>query len=234
MTADAAPAEHAARLGARADQVALCWTSTAPCPDRPRPGGGERSRRELEGKDRSQVRSPMHMGTLDRLIEEGGDGPGGDRVGDQGAVLGRLRVERRANGEASSVMATPSVAEQRALEAALWRRQPCGVGLALGAVGGSGGHASGAVFASTGGALSSHVVVRLSRLATRTPCADVDDRPRRAAWDNDHGLGRQDAHPSPPAYPTCRWPPAGVANTSLTRWCLTFPTSSRPGPNSRC
>jgi hypothetical protein len=27
----------------------------------------------------------MHMGTLDRLIEEGGDGPGGDRVGDQGA-----------------------------------------------------------------------------------------------------------------------------------------------------
>jgi hypothetical protein len=35
-------------------------------------------------KDRSQVRSPMHMGTLDRLVEEGGDGPGGDRVGDQG------------------------------------------------------------------------------------------------------------------------------------------------------
>jgi hypothetical protein len=30
---------------------------------------------------------------------------------------------------------------------------------------------------------------------------------------NDHGLGRQDAHPSPPAYPRCRWPPAGVANT---------------------
>jgi FMN phosphatase YigB (HAD superfamily) len=26
----------------------------------------------------------MHMGTLGRLIEEGGDGPGGDRVGDQG------------------------------------------------------------------------------------------------------------------------------------------------------
>ena len=29
---------------------------------------------------------------------------------------------------------------------------------------------------------------------------------------NDHGLGRQDAHP-PPAHPRCRWPPAGVANT---------------------
>ena len=35
-------------------------------------------------KDRSQGRWPMHMGTLDRLIEEGGDGLGGDRVGDQG------------------------------------------------------------------------------------------------------------------------------------------------------
>jgi hypothetical protein len=35
-------------------------------------------------RDRSQVRSPMHMGRLDRLIEEGGDGSGGDRVGDQG------------------------------------------------------------------------------------------------------------------------------------------------------
>jgi hypothetical protein len=61
------------------------------------------------------------------------------------AVLGRFRVERRANGEASSVMARPSVADS----SEGWR-QPCGVGLALGPVGGLGGHASGRVFVSTG------------------------------------------------------------------------------------
>ena len=50
----------------------------------------------------------------------------------------------------------------------------------------------------------------------------VWQRERLAAWmitldgllgTNDHGLGRQDAHPPPPAHPRHRWPPTGVANT---------------------
>jgi hypothetical protein len=94
------------------------------------------------------------------------------------ALLRRLRVERRANGKASSVMAGLLCRES----SERWR-QPCGVDLALGPVGAFGGPASGAVFVSTAGASPSHVVVRLLCLATRTPCAGMDDRPGRVAWD---------------------------------------------------
>jgi hypothetical protein len=76
-----------------------------------------------------------------------------------------------------------------------WRRRlPSGAGQALGPVGGLAGHASGAMLPRLLARLVAFVV-RLSCVATRTPCASVDDRPGQAAWANDYGLGRQNAHP---------------------------------------